>query len=54
MLRTGEGAAIVDTMTFNWQGAGIPELVRTLPGGRVGMIVNTHDHIDHRLVARSW
>ena len=47
VLRTGDGALIVDTMTFNWQGAGIRSLAKKLTGQPVTVIVNTHYHLDH-------
>ena len=46
VLRTGEGALVVDTMTFNWQGEGIRALARSLTGEHFGTIVNTHYHLD--------
>ena len=47
MLRTSEGAVIVDTMTFRMQGERIRELAEELGGGPVQAVLNTHWHRDH-------
>jgi glyoxylase-like metal-dependent hydrolase (beta-lactamase superfamily II) len=47
VLRSAEGAAVVDTMTFRMQGERIRERVRALTGGAVQLILNTHYHFDH-------
>lgn len=46
ILRTSEGAVIVDTMTFRVQGRRIRELADEL-AGPPQIVVNTHYHIDH-------
>jgi glyoxylase-like metal-dependent hydrolase (beta-lactamase superfamily II) len=46
VLRTGEGAVIVDTMTFRLQGRRIRELAEDLAGPPQA-IINTHYHFDH-------
>ena len=47
VLRTAEGAVVVDTMTFRAQGARIRELAERLSGGPVQAVLNTHYHMDH-------
>ena len=47
VLRTGEGAVVVDTMTFKLQGSGIMALAEELTGEPVVMVINTHYHSDH-------
>ncbi|HTF35434.1 MAG TPA: MBL fold metallo-hydrolase [Myxococcota bacterium] len=47
VLRTSEGAVIVDTMTFRMQGERIRELAEELGGGPVQAVLNTHWHRDH-------
>lgn len=47
VLRTDQGAVVVDTMTFRSQGARVRELAEELGGGPVQAIVNTHYHFDH-------
>ena len=47
VLRTGEGAVIVDTMTFSMQGETIRSLAEELTGEKVAVVVNTHWHFDH-------
>ena len=47
VLRTGEGAIIVDSMTFTSQGEQILEQAQALAGEPVVMIINTHYHSDH-------
>ena len=46
VLRTDEGAVIVDTMTFRLQGRRIRELADDL-AGPPQVIINTHYHFDH-------
>jgi glyoxylase-like metal-dependent hydrolase (beta-lactamase superfamily II) len=46
VLRTDEGAVIVDTMTFRLQGRRIRELADDLAGPPQA-IINTHYHFDH-------
>jgi glyoxylase-like metal-dependent hydrolase (beta-lactamase superfamily II) len=46
VLRSGEGAVIVDTMTFRLQGRRIRELAEDLAGSPQA-IINTHYHFDH-------
>jgi glyoxylase-like metal-dependent hydrolase (beta-lactamase superfamily II) len=46
ILRTGEGAVVVDTMTFRMQGREIREKAEQL-GGPAQVIINTHYHRDH-------
>jgi glyoxylase-like metal-dependent hydrolase (beta-lactamase superfamily II) len=47
VLATSEGAVVVDTMTFAFQGEAIRELAEELGGGPVQAILNTHYHLDH-------
>jgi glyoxylase-like metal-dependent hydrolase (beta-lactamase superfamily II) len=47
VLRTADGAVVVDTMTFRVQGARIRELAERLAGGPVQAVINTHYHLDH-------
>lgn len=47
VLRTGEGAVIVDSMTFTTQGDAIREKASELAGEEVVMIINSHYHLDH-------
>jgi len=47
VLRTSEGAVVVDTMTFRMQGERIRELAEQLGGGPVQVVLNTHWHRDH-------
>jgi cyclase len=47
VLRTDEGAVIVDSMTFVMQGRLIRNKVRELTGTEPVMIINTHYHLDH-------
>lgn len=46
VLRTDEGAVVVDTMTFRMQGRRIRELADDLAGPPQA-IINTHYHFDH-------
>ena len=47
VLRTAEGAVVVDSMTFVMQGKLIRDKVRELTGSEPVMIINTHYHLDH-------
>ena len=47
VLRTGEGAVVVDTMTLASQGERILEKAKELTGEDVVMIINSHYHLDH-------
>ena len=47
VLRTGEGAIVVDTMTLASQGERILEKAKELTGEDVVMIINSHYHLDH-------
>jgi glyoxylase-like metal-dependent hydrolase (beta-lactamase superfamily II) len=47
VLRTADGAVVVDTMTFRAQGARIRELAERIAGGPVQAVINTHYHPDH-------
>ncbi len=47
VLATGEGAVIVDTLTFVMQGRAIRELAEELSGEKVAVVINTHWHADH-------
>ena len=47
VLRTGDGAVIVDTMTFVMQGEAIRDLAEDLTGEKIAVIVNSHWHLDH-------
>ena len=47
VLRTGQGAVVVDTMAFQIQGRRILELAQELGDGPIQAIVNTHYHWDH-------
>ena len=47
VLRTGDGAVIVDSMTFEMQGARIKQVAEELTGQPVVMIINTQYHLDH-------
>jgi len=47
VLRTAEGAVVVDTMTFRMQGQRIRERAEQLGGGPVQAVINTHYHLDH-------
>ena len=47
VLRTDEGAVIVDTMTLPLQGEQIRARARELTGMDTAMIINTHYHFDH-------
>jgi cyclase len=47
VLRTDEGAVVVDTMTFRMQGREVREKAEELGGGATQAIINTHYHLDH-------
>lgn len=47
VIKTGEGAVVVDSMTFKFQGDNIRELAEELAGESVKTIINTHYHLDH-------
>jgi glyoxylase-like metal-dependent hydrolase (beta-lactamase superfamily II) len=47
VLRTNDGAVIVDTMSFPMQGDRIADLARELTGKPVAIVINTHYHRDH-------
>ena len=47
VLKTAEGAVVVDTMTFRSQGARIREIAEEVGGGPVQAVINTHYHRDH-------
>ncbi len=47
VLRTAEGAVVVDTMTLRMQGQRIRNHAERLTGGPVRTVINTHYHADH-------
>lgn len=47
ILRTAQGAVVVDTMAFRLQGRRLLELSERLGGGPPQAIINTHYHWDH-------
>ncbi|ETX08473.1 MBL fold metallo-hydrolase [Candidatus Entotheonella palauensis] len=47
VLRTNEGAVVVDTMTFRMQGQRLQSRAEMLSGGSVRAVINTHYHADH-------
>ena len=47
ILRTSEGAVVVDTMTFRMQGREVREKAEELGGGATRAVINTHYHLDH-------
>jgi glyoxylase-like metal-dependent hydrolase (beta-lactamase superfamily II) len=47
ILRTDDGAVVVDTMTFQMQGREVRERAEQLGGGAAQVIINTHYHLDH-------
>lgn len=47
VLRTEEGAVVVDTMTFRMQGQHIQSRAEALAGGPVRAVIDTHYHADH-------
>ena len=47
ILRTSEGAIVVDTMTFRMQGREVREKAEELGGGATRAVINTHYHMDH-------
>ncbi len=47
VLRSDQGAVVVDTMTFRLQGEALRERAEALVGGPVQYVLNTHYHLDH-------
>lgn len=47
ILKTDEGAVVVDTMTFQLQGRQVREKAEELGGGPARVVINTHYHLDH-------
>lgn len=47
VLRTDEGAVVVDTMNFGFQGTKVRQKAEELTGEKVAVIINTHYHSDH-------
>jgi len=47
VLKTYDGAVIVDTMTMRYQGSRIREEAERLTGKPVVLVINTHYHLDH-------
>lgn len=47
VLRTDEGAVVVDSMTTTMQGSRIVALAQSLTGQPVSLLINTHWHLDH-------
>lgn len=47
VLRTDQGAVVVDSMTFPMQGRLIRAKVEALTGQPVALLINTHYHLDH-------
>jgi glyoxylase-like metal-dependent hydrolase (beta-lactamase superfamily II) len=47
VLRTGDGAVVVDSMALRMQGERIRELAESLTGEPVVALLNTHYHLDH-------
>ncbi len=47
ILRTEDGAVVVDTMAFRMQGREVRERAEQLGGGAAQAIINTHYHPDH-------
>ena len=47
VLRTSEGAVVVDSMTFKQQGTLIKAKAEELTGEQVVLLINTHYHLDH-------
>lgn len=47
VLRTADGAVVVDTMTFRMQGQRVREIAERVGGGPVQAVINTHYHPDH-------
>ena len=47
VLRTAEGAVVVDTMSFPLQGRRVRQIAEELSGGPIQAIINTHYHWDH-------
>jgi len=47
VLRTDDGAVVVDTLTLRAQGSRLRELAEKLGGGPVQLVLNTHYHAGH-------
>lgn len=47
VLRTSEGAVVVDTMTLPLQGERIRAVAKELTGSDTVLLINTHYHLDH-------
>ncbi|MCC7385101.1 MAG: MBL fold metallo-hydrolase [Deltaproteobacteria bacterium] len=47
VLRTSDGAVVVDTMMFRMQGQRVREIAERVGGGPVQAVINTHYHYDH-------
>jgi len=47
VLRTSEGAVVVDSITFKQQGTLIKAKAEELAGEQVALLINTHYHLDH-------
>lgn len=47
VLRTGEGAVVVDTMATRGQGAAVLRKAKEITGEAVAVVINTHHHFDH-------
>ncbi len=47
VLKTSDGAVVVDSLTFVSQGEGVRALAEELGGGPVRLLLNTHYHGDH-------
>ena len=47
VLRTGDGAIVIDTMTLVSQGDRILERAEELAGEKVAVLINSHYHVDH-------
>ncbi len=47
VLKTGEGAVVVDTMTFTMQGKIIRKMAEEMTGEPVVAVINSHYHLDH-------
>ncbi len=54
VLKTSQGAVVVDTMTFPIQARGIRELASQIAGGPARAIINTHYHSDHTHGNPAW
>lgn len=47
VLRTDDGAVVVDTLTLRAQGVRLRELAEKIGGGPVQLVIDTHYHADH-------